>query len=46
MLKINKIKPLHNIIVTTATKYDDDQKTGSIIDPTKSRGSLRMTVPA
>ena len=41
MLKINKIKPLHNVIVTTAAKYDDDQKAGSIIDPTKSRGSLK-----
>jgi len=41
MLKIKKIKPMFNNIVTTADKYEDDYRTGGIIDPSKSRGSLK-----
>lgn len=41
MLKITKIKPMFNHIVTTADKYEEDYRTGGIIDPTKSRGSLK-----
>lgn len=41
MLKITKIKPMFNTVVTTANKYDDDYRTGGIIDPTKSKGSLK-----
>lgn len=41
MLKIKKIKPMFNNIVTTADKYDEDYRTGGIIDPSKSRGSLK-----
>ena len=41
MLKITKIKPMFNTVVTTADKYDDDYRTGGIIDPTKSKGSLK-----
>lgn len=41
MLKITKIKPMFNYIVTTADRYEEDYRTGGIIDPTKSRGSLK-----
>ena len=41
MLNITKIKPMFNTVVTTAEKYEDDYRTGGIIDPTKSRGSLK-----
>lgn len=41
MLKITKVKPMFNNIITTADKYEDDYRTGGIIDPTKSRGSLK-----
>ncbi len=41
MLNIKKIKPLFNTIITTADKYEEDYRTGGIIDPTKSRGSLK-----
>lgn len=41
MLKIKKIKPMFNNIVTTADKYDDDYRTCGIIDPSKSRGSFK-----
>lgn len=41
MLNITKVKPMFNVIVTTADKYEEDTKTGSIIDPTKSRGTLK-----
>lgn len=41
MLKITKIKPMFNSIITTAEKYEEDYRTGGIIDPTKSRGALK-----
>ena len=41
MLNITKIKPLFNTVITTADKYEEDYRTGGIIDPTKSRGSLK-----
>lgn len=36
MLKIKKVKPLFNRIITTADKYDNDVKIGNIIDGSKS----------
>ena len=41
MLKITKIKPMFNTVVTTANKYDDDYRTGGIIKKKKKKGSLK-----
>ncbi len=41
MLKITKVKPMFNTVITTADKYEEDYRTGGLIDPSKSKGSLK-----
>ena len=41
MLKIKKIKPMYNAIITTMNKYEEDTFDGSIIDTSKVKGSLK-----
>lgn len=41
MLKITKVKPMFNTVITTANKYEEDYRTGGLIDPSKSKGSLK-----
>jgi hypothetical protein len=41
MLKITKVKPMFNTVITTAEKYEEDYRTGGLIDPSKSKGSLK-----
>ena len=41
MLKIKKIKPMFNAIVTTMDKYEQDELIGGIIDNTKQQGTLK-----
>lgn len=44
-LKIKKVKPLTNKIITTANKYDDDchlTMDGMIIDKHKMKGALKL----
>ena len=40
MLKIKKIKPLFNRVVTTACVYKEDKVTDGIIDSTKETGAI------
>jgi len=40
-MKITKIKPMFNTLLTTMNKYEDDVKQGSIIDSTKQKGTLK-----
>lgn len=40
-MKIKKITVLNTQVLTTANKYNEDQKVGSIIDAKKSKGSLK-----
>ena len=41
MLKITKIKPLFNSLVTTMDKYEEDSMIGTIVDATKQKGALK-----
>lgn len=41
MLKIKKIKPMFNSLITTMDKYDEDVKVGGLIDSKKTKGSLK-----
>lgn len=41
MLRITKIKPMFNTVITTADKYEDDYRTGGLIDSSKLKGSLK-----
>lgn len=41
VLKIKKIKPLFNQIVTTADRYEEDHAIGTIIDARKTEGSYK-----
>lgn len=42
MKKLKKIRPMFNRIITTADTYDSDQiGEGGLIDPTKSRGTMK-----
>lgn len=41
MLKINKIRPTWTKIITTAERYDSDQKTGSLVDAKKLEGRYK-----
>lgn len=41
MLKIKKIKPMFNQLITTMDEYEQDGMTGSIIDPTKKKGTIK-----
>lgn len=41
MLKINNVKPMFTSLVTTMEKYEDDAKLGSLIDGTKTSGTLK-----
>ena len=40
-LKLKKVKPLFNMILTTMDTYEDDQITGGLIDSTKQKGTLK-----
>lgn len=40
-LKLKKIKPLFNMILTTADIYEEDQKIGGVISFSKQRGTLK-----
>lgn len=40
MLKIKKIKPLFNRVVTTANVYKEDKMTDGVIDSTRETGAL------
>lgn len=41
-INIKKIRPLFSAVLTTAEKYEEDETTaGGLIDPTKSKGSLK-----
>lgn len=41
MINIKKVRPLFTKIVTTCNKYDEDQKTGSLIDTRKQAGAVK-----
>ena len=41
MINIKKVRPLFTKIVTTCEKYDEDQKTGSLIDTRKQAGAVK-----
>lgn len=38
---LKKVKPLFNMILTTMDTYEEDQKTGGVIDYSKQRGTLK-----
>lgn len=40
-MNVKKIKPMFNMILTTMNKYEDDYKENGIINPTKSKGTLK-----
>lgn len=40
-LKLKKIKPLFNQILTTANRYEEDGTIGTLIDATKTAGSYK-----
>ena len=40
-INIKKIKPLYTAIVTTMNKYEEDEYNGSLIDSTKTKGTLK-----
>lgn len=40
-LKIKKIRPLFNMILTTMNLYEEDQMTGGIINSAKQKGTLK-----
>jgi co-chaperonin GroES (HSP10) len=41
VVKVLKVKPLFNKLVTTADRYEEDSYTGSIIDVEKQQGTLK-----
>lgn len=41
MLKIKKIQPLFNALITTMDKYENDTTINGIIDTTKAQGSVK-----
>lgn len=41
MLKVKKIRPVYTRILTTANRYENTQKIGSIIDANKLEGSYK-----
>lgn len=41
MIKLNKVKPMFNRIITTMDVYEKDQYNGNLIDTTKQKGSLK-----
>lgn len=41
MKKLKKIKPMFNRLVTTMDTYETDQLRNGLVDPTKSKGSLK-----
>lgn len=41
MLKVKKIKPMFNSLITTMDKYEEDVKVGGLIDSKKTKGSLK-----
>lgn len=41
MVKLKRIKPMFNRIITTMDTYEKDQYNGSLIDSTKTKGSLK-----
>lgn len=41
MVKLKQIKPMFNRIITTMNTYEKDQYNGSLIDSTKTKGSLK-----
>lgn len=41
MIKIKKLKPMFTAIVTTMDKYENDVKTGNLIDIHRKEGSLK-----
>lgn len=40
-INVKKIKPLYTSIVTTMDKYEEDEYNGSLIDSTKTKGTLK-----
>lgn len=40
-MNVKKIKPMFNMILTTMDKYEDDYRENGIINPTKSKGTLK-----
>lgn len=40
-INIKKIKPLYTAVVTTMDKYEEDEYNGSLIDSTKTKGTLK-----
>lgn len=41
MLKIKKLKPMFNHLITTMEKYEEDVITGGLIDTNKQKGSVK-----
>ena len=41
MLKITKIKPLFTGLLTTMERYEDDVRAGSLIDATRTKGTIK-----
>lgn len=41
MKKLIKIKPLFNAVITTMNTYKEDQTTGSLIDTSRTKGSIK-----
>lgn len=40
-VNVKKIRPLYTSIVTTMDKYEEDEYNGSLIDSTKTKGTLK-----
>lgn len=40
-VNVKKIRPLYSSIVTTMNKYEEDEYNGSLIDSTKTKGTLK-----
>lgn len=40
-LKLKKVRPLFNMILTTMNTYEEDQMTGGVIDSSKQKGTLK-----
>lgn len=40
-VNVKKIRPLYTSIVTTMNKYEEDEYNGSLIDSTKTKGTLK-----
>ena len=41
MLKVKKIRPMFNALITTMDKYEQDMTTGGLINVTKMQGGLK-----